>query len=125
MSLHSSDKCGEIHTYHIYPLTIVVDRYGGTYSNGKITVWNEFTENIPTDIYSDDCTCHDFWNDIRHDGSYEYRKYHNKYGVGDSIQEAIDNLYNKLSPDKKMVEIHQDEWILEKFIIGGNYSGQI
>lgn len=125
MSLCSSDKCGEIHTYHIYPLTIIVDRYKGAYSEGLFTVWNEYPENIPTDIYSDDCTCHDFWNDIRHNySSYDYRRYHNKYGIGNSIQEAIDDLYNKLSPDERMIEVHPDQWMCEKFINGGNNNGK-
>ena len=116
MSLHGSDKRGEIHTYHIYPLAIIVDRYDGTYSEGSFTAWNLHPETIPDEIYSDDWTCHDFWNEVRNDEkSYEYRKYHNKFGVGNTIQDAIDDLYKKLSPDDRMVEVSHDEWKLEKF----------
>lgn len=117
MSLHGSDKCGEIHTYHIYPLAIIVDRYNGTYSEGSFTAWNLHPETIPDEIYSDDCTCFDFWNEVRaNEESYEYRKYHNKFGIGNTIQTAIDDLYKKLPPDERMVEVSPDEWKLEKFI---------
>ena len=117
MPLHSSDKLGEIHTYHIYPITIIIDRYGGTYSGGVFTVWNLHPETIPDDIYSDDWTCSDFWCELNHDEkSYNYREYHNRYGVGNTIQEAVDNLYSKLSPDDKMIEVSKNVWKLEKFI---------
>ena len=121
MPLHGSDKRGEIHTYHIYPLAIIVDRYSGTYSGGLFTVWKLHPETIPDDIYSDDCTCNDFWSELNHDEkSYNYRKYHDKYGVGNTIQEAIDNLYSKLSPDDKMIEVSKNVWKLEKFIKEAN-----
>lgn len=116
MPLHGSDKCGEIHTYHIYPLAIIVDRYNGTYSEGSFTAWNLHPETIPDEIYSDDCTCFEFWNEVKsNEESYEYRKYHNKFGVGNTIQAAIDDLYKKLPPDERMVEVSPDEWKLEKF----------
>lgn len=117
MPLHGSDKLGEIHTYHIYPLTIIIDRYSGTYSGGVFTVWNLHPETIPDDIYSDDCTCSDFWNELNHDEkSYNYQKYHDKCGVGNTIQEAIDNLQNNLSHLYKMIEIKKDVWEMEGFI---------
>lgn len=47
MSLIGSDLVGEMHEYHMYPLVIVSDRYGGCYSHGKFTVWNCYPENIP------------------------------------------------------------------------------
>ena len=117
MPFIGSDKLGEIHTYRIYPLTIIIDRYSGTYSGGEFTVWNLYPETIPDDIYSDDCTCADFWRELNHDEkSYNYRKYHDKCGVGNTIQEAIDNLQNNLSHDYKMIEVEKDVWELEGFI---------
>lgn len=117
MLLHGSDKLGEIHTYHIYPLTIIMDRYSGTYSGGLFTVWKLHPETIPDDIYSDDCTCNDFWSELNHDEkSYNYRRYHNKCGIGNTIQEAIDNLQNKLSPEDRMIEVDKDVWKLEALI---------
>lgn len=66
----------------IYPLTIVSDRYNGTYSGGKFTAWNREPDDIPEGISGDDCSCFEFWldNEI-------------VCGVGNTIQEAIGNLY--------------------------------
>lgn len=117
MAFHGSDKRGDIHTYHIYPLTIIVDRYNGTYSGGAFTAWNLHPEIIPDDIYSVDGTCNAFWRELNHDEkSYNYRKYHNKCGVGNTIQEAIDNLQSKLPPEDRMIEVNKDLWILEEIL---------
>jgi hypothetical protein len=88
MSLIGSDLVGEVHTYHMYPLTIIFDRYTGCYSGGKVTVWNTFPENIPDEIFSDDNTCDYFWLHEAKDCKFQY-------GIGDTIQEAIDDLYFK------------------------------
>ena len=66
----------------IYPLTIVADRYGGVYSNGAFTAWNLDTDEVPTEIASDDVTCMNFW-------------YENTIpcGKGATVEEAVGNLY--------------------------------
>lgn len=87
MPICENDDRGGIKLRHIYPLTIVPDRYNGTYSGGLYTVWNHYAENVPTEIYSDDMTCNDFWK-------FEVEN-RNDFGVGDTIQEAIDDLYYK------------------------------
>lgn len=48
----------------IYPLTIVKDRYGGSYSEGWFLAFNLDPDEVPTEIHSDDMTCMDFWNDF-------------------------------------------------------------
>lgn len=101
MSLIGSDLVGEIHEYHMYPLVIVSDRYGGCYSHGKFTVWNCYPENIPEEIFSDDNTCSYFW-------SSEIKDLNIKFGVGDTIQEAIDDLYFKES--NPWINIKDDVW---------------
>lgn len=88
MSLIGSDMVGEVHAYHMYPLTIIFDRYTGCYSGGKVTVWNTFPENIPDEIFSDDNTCDYFWLHEAKDCKFQY-------GIGNTIQEAIDDLYFK------------------------------
>ena len=103
--LYGSDHNGEIHTYHIYPLVIIVDRYDGCYSGGKFTVWNSYPEDIPEDIYSDDDTCYYFWNHPEDCSKL--------FGVGNTIQEAIDNLYSKMSPHQRFVEIAENKWCIE------------
>ena len=69
----------------IYPLTIVSDRYGGTYSGGDFTAWNMDYYEIPTDPAEDDVTCMMFWDttDI-------------VVGRGATPQEAVDDLKRRL-----------------------------
>ena len=47
----------------IYPLTVVADRYMGTYSGGKFTAWRLHPSEIPSEIYWDDISCCDFWRE--------------------------------------------------------------
>ena len=70
---------------NIYPLTVTADRYSGAYSGGKFTAWNLEPSEIPDGVFSDDVGCWDFWetNNI-------------VCGKGDTIEEAIGNLYMAL-----------------------------
>lgn len=68
----------------IYPLTIIRDRYGGTYSGGKYTAWNVKHYEIPKRIDGDDMDCQKAWQDLRN------VKY--PVGIGETIQEAIKDL---------------------------------
>lgn len=70
----------------IYPLTIIFDRYGGTYSGAKFTAWNLEAEQIPTEINDDDCSCDGFW--ITNDKI---------VGLGDTAEKAIKDLENKIN----------------------------
>ena len=45
----------------IYPLTIINDRYTGTYSGGEFTAWNMDYHEIPIAPDDDDVTCATFW----------------------------------------------------------------
>lgn len=65
----------------IYPLTVVNDRYSGTYSGGEYTAWERYPEDIPEAIFSDDNTC---WN--------YFRTTCDIYGRGDTPNEAIIDL---------------------------------
>lgn len=69
----------------IYPLTVVNDRYGGTYSGGKFTAWSFDSDLVPSAIHADDMTCHDFWLD-----------FWRPVGKGDTIEEAIADLARQL-----------------------------
>lgn len=64
-----------------YPLTIIFDRYGGTYSGGKFTAFNIYPDKVPCDIYSDDVTCSNFW-----------KNYKGVVGIGNTPNEAINNM---------------------------------
>ncbi len=67
----------------VYPLTIVSDRYSGTYSGGKYTAWN--LRSAPDEVWYDDVTCATFFSstDI-------------PYGVGNTPEEAVEDLKGKL-----------------------------
>lgn len=70
-----------------YPLTIVADRYSGTYSQGLFVAWPCHPEDVPYQSQSDDCSCADFWAQASGSGWL--------YGVGDSVGEAHFNLVDK------------------------------
>lgn len=91
--------------YDIYPLTIVEDRYGGTYSGGVYTAWNLYPNDIPCGPFAGDCACSDFW--------YECTV---PVGKGNTPNAAADNLRNKLvemirKQDKKF--LNEDHILLD------------
>ena len=73
----------------IHPLTIINDRYGGCYSGGAFLAFNLEPWDIPKGVDGSDIDCLSFWKDE----SEEY-----VIGKGDSIQEATEDLANKLKP---------------------------
>ena len=46
----------------IYPLTIVMDRYNGTYSGAQFTAWNRYFDDVPPEIDGSDVPCMHFWS---------------------------------------------------------------
>ena len=44
-----------------YPVTIVMDRFGGVYSHGAYTAWNLEPWEVPWEIADGDMGCCDFW----------------------------------------------------------------
>ena len=55
--MENIEKC-EFMEDEIYPLTITADRYTGTYSGGQFIAWNLGADEVPEEIYYDDCGCH-------------------------------------------------------------------
>lgn len=45
----------------IYPVTIVLDRYGGVYSGGKWVAYNQYFDLVPPEVDDGDIECHRFW----------------------------------------------------------------
>ena len=45
----------------VYPLTILKDRYSGTYSGGMYTAWNRYSDDIPYGFDATDEVCAEFW----------------------------------------------------------------
>ena len=69
----------------IYPLTIIADRYSGTYSGGVYLAWNLVPDAIPEGVEYDGDDGMDFWenNEI-------------VCGKGNTVSEALADLYVKL-----------------------------
>lgn len=51
----------------IYPLTIVADRYGGSYSGALFTAWNLNYDELPDEINDCDLGCGLFWTRANRD----------------------------------------------------------
>ena len=71
----------------IYPLTIIMDRYGGCYSGGRYLAFNLDHYNIPDSIGGNDGDEMVFWA-----SNIEY-----EIGKGDTPQSAFDDLKTKIN----------------------------
>lgn len=69
----------------IYPLTIIADRYDGTYSGGKYLAFNMDFDEMPEEIIGDDVSCCNI-----------FYKPDFIYGKGDTPLEAYRDLILKL-----------------------------
>lgn len=69
----------------IYPLTIIKDRYMGTYSGGKYLAFNLDFDEIPEDVIGSDVPCRQFF--------YETDLV---YGKGSTVDEAIKDLARQI-----------------------------
>lgn len=76
-------------------VTIIADRYSGTYSGGKFTAWDMPLSEIPYDVVDNDCPCRDFW----------YSAEDALIGIGDTPQEAYEDLIKKKQSRSTMTEI--------------------
>lgn len=71
----------------LYPVTIVCDRYSGTYSGAKWLAFNMYPENVSIlDVNGDDISCHNFWLD-------DAKRY--VIGKGSTPDEALADLYSQ------------------------------
>ena len=77
----------------IYPLTIICDRYSGTYSGGKYLAFNLDFDEIPLSVSGDDVSCMEFW--------YTEEAEDYKIGKGSCIDEALDNLVELLNTEPR------------------------
>lgn len=69
----------------IYPLTIINDRYTGTYSGGIFTAWNMDYYKIPTEPAEGDVICMWFWETTKI-----------PVGRGKTPREAVEDLKRRL-----------------------------
>lgn len=70
----------------IYPMTLVCDRYDGTYSGGRYTAWMCDPWDVPTEIDESDVPCALFWE------SYEF-----PVGKGNTPLQAMEDLLVKIN----------------------------
>lgn len=70
----------------IYPMTIICDRYGGTYSGGRYTAWYKDFWDIPDEVDGCDPECSIFWLQCEE-----------IVGIGDTPILAAEDLMNKLN----------------------------
>jgi len=70
---------------NIYPLTVIADRYTGTYSGGEYLAFNLNFDEIPSDVTGDDVACSNFFysTDL-------------VYGKGKTIDEAVKDLARRI-----------------------------
>jgi hypothetical protein len=69
----------------LYPVTIIQDRYTGTYSGGRWLAFNLDPVDLPDGPFSDDVTCFNFWTETQM-----------VIGIGDTPDEALESLKSKL-----------------------------
>ena len=50
---------------NIYPLTIIRDRYSGSYSGGTYVAFNLEAHKVPAEVFGDDCTAMRFWKHFK------------------------------------------------------------
>lgn len=72
----------------LYPVTIIMDRYSGTYSGGEWLAFNIGEDEIPYAVGSSDPDEMDFW----------WGSAHKEYtiGKGDTPNDALKDLYKKM-----------------------------
>ena len=74
---------------NIYPLTIIRDRYNGSYSGGTYVAFNLESPEVPKEVFGDDCTAMRFWKHFK-----------GVVGRGGSPESAMNDLVKKLKNNK-------------------------
>ncbi len=83
----------------MYPVTIIKTRYGGAYEGGEWAAFNCGPQYLPWEINSDDITCTKWWGT---------RWNRDKFGVGNTPQEAYEQLLSKVKNKEEFVESQFD-----------------
>lgn len=79
----------------IYPVIIVLDRYGGVYSEAKYTAWNDYQ--CPEDVQGGDIECSEFWRSFKQgeiNGPFDWIY----CGKGNTPNEALLDLQKNIKP---------------------------
>ena len=86
----------------IYPLTVIRDRYNGTYSGASYLAFNLDSNLVPSEVHDSDVPCSYFW-DLIDEGNFvegkvarDYRDVVKYVGKGATIEDAVVDLYRKM-----------------------------
>lgn len=84
---------------NIYPLTIVSDRYSGSYSGALFLAFNTDFWNLPKEIEGSDPECWNFWATYIDVETITQPDYFGKVfvGKGSSVNDAFEDLKKKLN----------------------------
>jgi hypothetical protein len=82
----------------VYPLTIIADRYSGTYSGGAYHAWNLDPEIVPDGHSGGDMEAMDFWMDEEYKTLQisEFRGTAKVVGLGPTPDAALHDLAKKM-----------------------------
>ena len=82
-----------------YPLCVIKDRYGGTYSGGEYTAWCCGVGYIPDGIFEDDVTCGSTWGKLKA----ARKKGEAAYGIGETPDDALHDLAKAMIRNSKII----------------------
>lgn len=92
----------ELAQQDIYPLTVIRDRYNGTYSGASYLAFNLDSNSVPSEVHGSDTPCSYFW-DLIDEGNFvegkvtrDYRDVVKYVGKGVTIEDAVVDLYHKM-----------------------------
>lgn len=89
----------------IYPITIISDRYTGTYSGGEWTAWACDADSIPEGIFDGDIECAAAWSELKED-----RKCGKlAFGIGNTPDEALRDLIRSNSTITERYEKYRND----------------
>ena len=92
------DKTKKVDVNDVYPLTVIADRYGGTYSHAAYLAFQADYNEIPVEISGDDVRCMNFWMQQQTPGclcgSFDHIPPHGHIalGKGSTIENAVNDL---------------------------------
>lgn len=82
-----------------YPLCVIKDRYGGTYSGGEYTAWCCGVGYIPDGVFEDDLTCGSTWGGLKA----ARKKGEAAYGIGETPDDALRDLAKCMIRNSKII----------------------
>ena len=108
----------------IYPCTLVMDRYGGTYSGSKWLAFNCDPIDVPQPVGGSDTEEMEFWEVARYDDDYIPSCYNMDMGSGNTPNEAVLDLESNVGKWKERMEERERTIGRDTYIVHYFYGGQ-